>query len=395
MIYMIALIKNTNNRLIGFRILGTNTNETKDASIASIVHNLYEGVCIENLVMQETCIRGFNGQLGKYPTLVLDKEAKLSPNSRSQFIILYRTEDGYIVSDYKGIIQNITNEEAMEYTNSQGIANAVIVRYIDGTKVIQPIEGAYPLKLTKNRYSNIKVNEYNINNINNINAKLAMLNMNYRIDNKLRLIVTDKQLTSIAVPEGIREVYFKNCMQLKEVVLPESIEKLQPQSFYACCELQSIYLPQSIKIIPYQAFKSCTSLEHINLQHIKIIGEQSFSYCGMLVRISFSESLEEIHKECFSGCSGIEYVNLQKITKIGAQAFEYCTKLEEVKLSASIRIIPKNTFYNCTYLREINLQNVKMIDSKAFMHCKSLKNIDITNVKYLENDAFKYTKVKI
>lgn len=53
----------------------------------------------------------------------------------------------------------------------------------------------------------------------------------------------------------------------KKVVLPETIEEIETDAFYACRNLESINIPDGVKIIWNSAFDKCKSLKYVDINN--------------------------------------------------------------------------------------------------------------------------------
>ena len=56
---------------------------------------------------------------------------------------------------------------------------------------------------------------------------------------------------------------FKDCINLKNVVIPSTINSIDYEAFYNCVSLTDINIPDGITDIPSSAFYNCTSFEEI------------------------------------------------------------------------------------------------------------------------------------
>jgi len=75
-------------------------------------------------------------------------------------------------------------------------------------------------------------------------------------------------LLSIDLPKSlicIGKRAFKNCVNLKEVNLPEYLENIEDEAFNKS-KIKSIEIPKSVRNIGYAAFKDCEELDEVKLQ---------------------------------------------------------------------------------------------------------------------------------
>lgn len=188
---------------------------------------------------------------------------------------------------------------------------------------------------------------------------------------------------SYAVPESVAEINayaFSDCHNLKELSLPEGLEKVgDPETISGICfaglnSLEKItadpanqtytvrdgvlfdkeaktllfcppklgiaeyVLPQSAEAIAAYAFAGCEYIETVILgDHLSAMGEWSFSQCSALKSVSVPGSLKAIPEGAFWGCAALESVEIRDgIKHIGAHAFYGCEKLMSVSVPDSV-----------------------------------------------------------
>lgn len=78
------------------------------------------------------------------------------------------------------------------------------------------------------------------------------------------------------------------------------------------------------------------------------------------------------------------------VTNLGDGAFSEEYSINSIKMTKNIRHIGKGCFNGCGDLEEIDLKNVKFIDEEAFCDCSSLSNIIINEgLMHIGREAFK------
>ena len=86
------------------------------------------------------------------------------------------------------------------------------------------------------------------------------------------------------------------------------------------------------------------------------------------------------------------------VARIGAQAFKGCSNLATISLPSSVSYIGNNAFENCSKLNNINLQNVSYIGDRAFKSAfkdipASSVEVNVEKVNYVGANAFESTSV--
>ena len=151
-------------------------------------------------------------------------------------------------------------------------------------------------------------------------------------------------------------------------------------------------LKYNITEIGDSAFKNCIYLRDIVIpDFITILGHSSFENCTKLTNVKISKNLIEIANSCFSSCVALKEITIpDSVKRIGGEAFSYCTKLEKIQLPKYITTIEGYTFDGCYSLKYIDIPNtVTEICDYAFKYCNSSLIFEIPNsVKKIGKGAF-------
>ncbi len=84
------------------------------------------------------------------------------------------------------------------------------------------------------------------------------------------------------------------------------------------------------------------------------------------------------------------------VTRIGAQAFKGCSNLATISLPSSVSYIGTSAFQGCSKLNNINLQNVSYIGDRAFKNAfkyipTSSVELNVEKANYVGANAFENT----
>ena len=86
-------------------------------------------------------------------------------------------------------------------------------------------------------------------------------------------------------------------IELKSIVLPNTIKTIGENAFWCCRGLVSIIIPEGITKIGAGAFYSCTSLKSIVIPNsVMYIGDYILGNCDNLESIILPDNIEEIFK---------------------------------------------------------------------------------------------------
>ena len=85
---------------------------------------------------------------------------------------------------------------------------------------------------------------------------------------------------------GIEPYTFKNCVNLKEITLPESLTIIEYGAFFGCSSLTKVVIPDNVFEIGKTAFLGCTSLTEATIgRSVRSIGESCFDGCKKLATV--------------------------------------------------------------------------------------------------------------
>lgn len=219
----------------------------------------------------------------------------------------------------------------------------------------------------------------------------------------------------------IEQYAFRNCIFLKEIILPDSskivfcgiedrerelpaVAKQAVMDSLNCfktdendvlCEctgnISKLLLPYGITAIGEKAFQDGNLLtEIIFSETVKRIEKNAFSGCKWLDEAQQAQSVEYIGRRAFFGCGRLRHIMLsEKFQKMEAGAFENCTSLEEILIPEGVEEIPERAFFRCHSLKSIQFPaTLKKIGKEAFAFCIQLQNVVLPKGVVVEERAF-------
>ena len=162
------------------------------------------------------------------------------------------------------------------------------------------------------------------------------------------------------LPASLRKLSqraFAHCKSLKSARIKPGLEvlgtdqksedgKLVVGVFYGSA-LESVELPPTLRVIGNYAFGECQSLREVRLPDgIERIDERCFSGSG-LETISIPSSVKRIETATFVQCKDLKRVELSEgLERIGVSAFND-SGLESVRLPSSVRWVGAFAFRGC------------------------------------------------
>ena len=126
------------------------------------------------------------------------------------------------------------------------------------------------------------------------------------------------KITSLHICEGITVINEKVFSEhlFVSATLPESLESLKANTFKDCVLLKEIIIPDSVKSIGESAFANCYSLTLVTLpENLEKLEINTFANCDLLNEITIPEAVKSIDSGVFDGCG-----SLIKITVINPEA---------------------------------------------------------------------------
>lgn len=223
----------------------------------------------------------------------------------------------------------------------------------------------------------------------------------YSKDKKM-VIKATKPLDKYSVLEGtttIKQRAFSFTpwqRSLKEIHLPNSIEKIE-QGAFAFCDFSNIALPESLKYIGQGIFIDCINLKQITIPaQVSIMEGNPFlgntyeivnnSSCFTLQnKILYSSNPSKI-----ISCLDTKSIKLRikDVASIGPYSFAYCAA-KEIVIEPPIKVIEEKAFNEASVERVVLPDSLVEIKQYAFEMCLSLHEIIIpSSTRYIGDCAF-------
>lgn len=137
-----------------------------------------------------------------------------------------------------------------------------------------------------------------------------------------------------------------NGVEVKDVVIPESVSGIGQYAFYDCTGISSVSIPNSVTSIGASAFNNCTGLTSVDIpDSVKEIGQSAFYNCSGLTSVNIPRYLTKIEYGTFYNCTSLASVEIpNSITEIGGYAFFDCLGMTSVTVPPSVRTIGESAF---------------------------------------------------
>lgn len=197
-------------------------------------------------------------------------------------------------------------------------------------------------------------------------------------------------IQSIHLPKNLKQIgtmaFAGN--ELKNIVIPNKTKKLGDYSFRNCKELTEVTLPESVTKIPSGIFEGCCSLKTVNAPNVDTVCEHAFYDCKNLKTFDFSK-LQSLECMAFAYTNIREAIFSDRLVNLGEAIFSSCNNLQTVDMKAcKIRKIPRQCFCFCDRLKNVQLpHDITAFDNGCFLRAK-LNKLVINAGTYVDNNAF-------
>lgn len=217
-------------------------------------------------------------------------------------------------------------------------------------------------------------------------------------------------ITSIEFSQAtshITSYAFSDLYNVKEIVIPNSVEAIDDYAFIGCSSAELIDIPISVATWGTKVFNGCVNVSTIITQNqtdinkdaslwdatvgssaqasgkevklivnSKSIGQYAFYGLSTVTDVTIPDSLSSINDYAFYGFVSPFSLNLTAASKIGEKAFYGCTGVTRINLPVA-KEIGAEAFYGCTAAKEINAPAATSIGNSAFENCSAAEKIYI------------------
>ena len=178
--------------------------------------------------------------------------------------------------------------------------------------------------------------------------KLSLVGIKLELTHPLDRLVSVKiediasGIQRLAIPDGVQRIsigdsYTKRGLdrpKIKEIIFPDSLERIETEAFAYFTELKQINLPRNLKVLETGAFFNCKKLEEVKLNDkLEKIGGLCFEGCNLRGKLKLPKSLIELGRRALFETE-IEEVDFSECTNlkvIGDLSFGLCYKLKHIE----------------------------------------------------------------
>ncbi len=155
-----------------------------------------------------------------------------------------------------------------------------------------------------------------------------------------------------ANPMSYSNNFYINDQEIKDLVIPNTVNTIRNYAFYGCSALTSITIPNSVTSIGESAFDRCSSLSSVTIPNsVMSIGVWAFSHCRSLTSVTIGNSVKSIKARAFEYCSSLTSITIpNSVTNIGDYAFLSCSGLTSITIGNGVTSIGYDAFRSCSSL---------------------------------------------
>ena len=207
---------------------------------------------------------------------------------------------------------------------------------------------------------------------------------------------------TVIIPDNVKVIgeyafgNIRNCSNVTEIIIPNSVTEIRKGAFARCYNLTSIMIPESVDRIEEAVFPSDSYNNRCKLKEL-VIDSRNRYYTSIDGVVYNKECSELVAYPVASSASS--FIVPDSVRTIKSYAFRGCENLESVTLPDNVKQIGEYAFEDCSNLTSINLNHVSEIGNRAFQECKKLEEegYEVSAITYREGspDTTQYHMVKI
>lgn len=215
----------------------------------------------------------------------------------------------------------------------------------------------------------------------------------YTKDEKELICVPAKKTGKVVIKSGVEKINRIACYKRKisEIILPDSLKKIETEAFAYCENLKRIYFKGAISDIEENAFLDIYTNVFYPKQYNKDTAERRYDYGGQVSWYAYDAKTEifssgKINKLTWK----LNITGSLEITGTGdminwKQYFDtpwnqYDKLIEEIILEDGVQTIGRNAFVNCPQIKNVKIYNTKC-EIKGWNQAFPSNNITIYGYK--------------
>jgi len=191
----------------------------------------------------------------------------------------------------------------------------------------------------------VATGEFDVSDSNSNTLKLVKtaLKQLYETNSNIKVSLDLSGVTNLI---SLEEDSFKDCKNLFEIVLPDTVLSIGAEAFSGCSALTSITIPNGVNKIDYRVFAGCSSLTDVWMPDgLTVIEFYAFKDCSALRGIRIPYGVKAIGSYAFDGCSSLVATNFENT--IGWKAGK--ASIQSAVLAKGVTVLNSDVYYNGAY----------------------------------------------
>ena len=200
------------------------------------------------------------------------------------------------------------------------------------------------------------------------------------------------KVREVVIPNSVTKLEYRafhSCDSLHSIVIPNSVTTMGAELFSHCSNLEEVFLPESITSLPNYTFYECRSLSNFDIPaSVTTIGYQAFYNCTSLEGVTIPAGITSLNSSQFAGCTGLTWLEWNAVNCPNSSSLP-TQNIETVTIGDGVTVLPSNFLQN-SKITEVSIpSSVKTIGSYAFNWCTELKEVYIPDsVSVLNEHTF-------
>ena len=202
-------------------------------------------------------------------------------------------------------------------------------------------------------------------------------------------------IETVFIPDtivSIQEKAFFNCTKLKSINVGENITAIGIDAFEACPQLTTVTrhgtdglkleentnlsafsIPDTITKIDNESFAKWEELSVITIgKNVKYIGDNAFAHCKKLCNVRITSSLD-FCGNAFENCEKLTSLSLS--ARDGSISFEQPQSVDTFVVPNLVTYVPDHFFYGWTQLKEVTIPETVPLSGMIFKDNKNLTSL--------------------
>ncbi len=173
---------------------------------------------------------------------------------------------------------------------------------------------------------------------------------------------------------GIGREAFRDCSNLKEVIIEEGITEIAENAFFNCVNLEIIDIPSSVRKIGTNAIRNTAWQKKKASSEYIIVNDILIEANTVKEAYVIPDGVKRIASGVFYSNNGVQKITLpSSVEHIESYAFAGCGVLSEINIPDSVKTIEYGAFSGCSSLIVEVPENVENVGADAFLNVEQIK----------------------